>query len=434
MPLTEKNNSPTGPLRDSGLNNLELLIQLRWAAVLGQVMAIEVVHYGFGITIPLPQMLLVLALLVAFNLLSWMRLHIGREVSNTELMSALLVDVAVLTAQLYLTGGIANPFASLYLLQVVLGAVLLPAGSAWGLVLVCMACLVGLSQWALPLALDHGSGLSSIYIKGLLVCIGLNAALLVTFVTRIMGNIRRRDARLAAARERASEEEHIVRMGLLASGAAHELGTPLSTLAVILGDWLHLPHFTSDPELLQEVEDMEVQVRRCKAIVSGILLSAGGARSESSEATTVRDFFDGLVAHWQRTRPHHALAFEDRFGSNEPMVADSALKQMVDNLLDNALEASPAAQRLLVERRGAMLILRVSDTGPGFAPQILAQLGKPYQSTKGRHGSGLGLFLVFNVARTLGGKVEVQSSPAGAEVTITLPLSAVSLNEEEDDA
>ncbi len=428
MPLTDSHHQhQSGSLRDTGLNNLELLIQLRWAAVLGQIMAIEVVYYGFQIAIPLRQILTVLALLMAFNALSWMRFRSGREVSSVELLCALLVDVAVLTAQLYLTGGTGNPFASLYLLHVVLGAVLLPPAAAWGLVVVSMACLMGLSQWSLPLALDHGSGLSNVYIKGLLVCIALNAALLVTLVTRIMGNIRRRDKRLAAARERASEEEHIVRMGLLASGAAHELGTPLSTLAVILGDWLHLPHFTSDPELLEEVQDMEMQVRRCKAIVSGILLSAGGARSESSEATTVHDFFEDLVTHWQRTRPAQALSYANLFGANEPMVADSALKQMLDNLLDNALEASPQFQRLEVARDGEMLRLRVSDRGPGFAPQILAQLGKPYQSTKGRHGSGLGLFLVFNVARTLGGKVGVQSKPEGAEVTITLPLSAVSL-------
>jgi len=429
MPLIDSQHQ-AGSLRDPGLNNLELLIQLRWAAVLGQIMAIGVVYYGFRIDIPLAQVLTVLALLAAFNGLSWLRFRSGREVSSAELLSALLVDVAVLTAQLYLTGGTGNPFASLYLLHVVLGAVLLPPAAAWGLVVVSMACLMGLSQWSLPLALDHGRGLSNVYIKGLLVCIALNAALLVTLVTRIMGNIRRRDKRLAAARERASEEEHIVRMGLLASGAAHELGTPLSTLAVILGDWLHLPHFTSDPELLEEVSDMEIQVRRCKAIVSGILLSAGGARSESSEATTVHDFFEDLVAHWQRTRPAHALRYDNRFGANEPMVADSALKQMIDNLLDNALEASPQHQHLEVARDGAMLSLRVSDHGSGFAPQILAQLGKPYQSTKGRPGSGLGLFLVFNVARTLGGKVEVQNAHAGAEVTITLPLSAVSLNDD----
>jgi len=413
----------------TGLPNLELLIQLRWAAVLGQLMTIEVVHFGLGIAIPLSQMLSVVGLLAVFNGLSELRRRNGREVSNGELFAALLVDVAALTAQLYFSGGTTNPFVSIYLLQVVLGAVLLDAWAAWALALTSVLCLLALSQLAQPLPISHAQGLASVYVAGMVLCFALSAVLLVALVTRIMANIKRRDARVAQLRERAAEEEHIVRMGLLASGAAHELGTPLSTLAVILGDWLHLPHFTSDPELLQEVSDMEVQVRRCKAIVSGILLSAGGARSESSEATTVRDFFDELVAHWQRTRPHHALAYDNRFDDDEPMAADSALKQMIDNVLDNALEASPRFQQLTVERQGDALLLTVSDRGPGFAPQILAQLGKPYQSTKGRPGSGLGLFLVFNVARTLGGEVRAQNGVSGAAVTITLPLSAVTLDE-----
>src|SRR4029077_14698827 len=100
------------------------------------------------------------------------------------------------------------------------------------------------------------------YIQGLLLCFALNAALLVIFITRINRNLRARDARLADLRERASEEEHIVRMGLLASGAAHELGTPLSTLSVILGDWRRMPAIAADPQMLEEIEEMQAQVQR----------------------------------------------------------------------------------------------------------------------------------------------------------------------------
>ena len=108
-----------------------------------------------------------------------------------------------------------------------------------------------LALFGRPLALppDHDRGLPSLYIQGMLICFVLNAALLVIFITRISRNLRARDARLADLRQRAAEEEHIVRMGLLASGAAHELGTPLATLAVILGDWRRMPPFAADPEL-----------------------------------------------------------------------------------------------------------------------------------------------------------------------------------------
>jgi two-component system sensor histidine kinase RegB len=419
----------------TGLQNLEQLIQLRWIAVFGQLVTIGFVHYGFGIRLPLWQMTVVLACLVVFNLLSLQRWRTGRNVSNGELFFALLVDVGMLTAQLYLSGGTTNPFVFLYLLQVILAAVLLEAWSSATMALVTTLCLAGLALFSvpLPLPLDHDRGLESPYIQGLVACFTLDAALLLVFITRINRNLRTRDARLADLRQRAAEEEHIVRMGLLASGAAHELGTPLATLSVILGDWRRMPEFTANPELLQEVGEMQIQLQRCKAIVSGILLSAGEARGESSAATTVRTFLDDLAREWRKTRPVISFDYANNFGQDVSMVSDSALKQTLCNVLDNALEASPSRVELEARRDGDALVLAVTDRGPGFAAHMLAQFGKPYQSSKGRPGGGLGLFLVVNVIRTLGGVVTAANRPeGGAVVTLRLPLSAITLEDDLD--
>jgi two-component system, sensor histidine kinase RegB len=200
---------------------------------------------------------------------------------------------------------------------------------------------------------------------------------------------------------------------------------------VILGDWRRMPAFKADAELLQEVGVMQAQVQRCKAIVSGILLSAGEARGEASVRTTVRTFLDNLVEGWRATRPSTQLHYDNRFGQDVPMVSDAALQQMICNVLDNALEASPNGLGLEVSRDDDTLTLTVTDHGPGFAPAMLAQFGKPYQSSKGRPGGGLGLFLVVNVARTVGGTVTAANRPeGGAEVTIALPLAAITLEEE----
>ena len=290
---------------------MQQLIQLRWIAVVGQIATILVVHFGFGIHLPLDQMLAVLACLAAFNAASQLRWRIHRDVTNTELFVALLVDVAMLTAQLYLSGGATNPFVFLYLLQVILGAVLLEPWSTLddgrhhdGLLRRTGAVLSA----ARAAAVDHGQGLFSPYVLGMLVCFALIAALLVVFITRISRNLRGRDARLADLRQRAAEEEHIVRMGLLASGAAHELGTPLATLAVILGDWrrtaaLHLRPRTArrgqrdagPGPALQDDPDRHPAVGR------------RGARRESSVETTVSTFLDDLVEEWRdharRARP-----------------------------------------------------------------------------------------------------------------------------------
>jgi len=417
-----------------GLKNMQQLIELRWIAVVGQLATIAAVRFSLGIALPVDAMLAVLVGLVAFNIASLLRCRYRREVSNTELFVALLVDVAMLTAMLYLSGGATNPFVFLYLLQVILGAVLLKPWSTWTMVAVTCACFAGLALLSRPLALplDHDRGLASPYIQGMLICFALNAALLAVFIKRITRNLRARDARLADLRQRAAEEEHIVRMGLLASGAAHELGTPLATLSVILGDWRHMPAFTRDPELLQEVGEMQAQLARCKSIVSGILLSAGEARGESSAKTTVSTFLNDLVDEWRATRPAVAFVFENRFGDDLSMVSDSAVKQMICNVLDNALEASPRWIRFDAARdadaNADVLTLTVTDAGPGFPPGMLAQFGKPYQSSKGRPGGGLGLFLVVNVARTLGGSVAARNRPeGGASVTVTLPLASITL-------
>ncbi|MDB5877335.1 MAG: histidine kinase, partial [Variovorax sp.] len=320
----------------TGLDNLQQLIQLRWIAVVGQIVTIEVVHYGFQIRLPLDQMLAIIGCLVLFNLLSLWRWRTGREVTNTELFVTLLVDVGMLTAQLYLSGGVTNPFVYLFLLQVILSAVLLESWSSTVMVVVTTTCLAVLALFSRPLSLplDHARGLASPYIQGMVVCFALNAALQLIFITRINGNLRARDARLAGLRQRAAEEEHIVRMGLLASGAAHELGTPLATLSVILGDWRRMPEFSANPDLLQEVGEMQVQLQRCKSIVSGILLSAGEARGESSAATTVVTFLDELAAEWRATRQVLSFNYTNHFGEDLPMVSDSAIKQTVCNVLD----------------------------------------------------------------------------------------------------
>jgi two-component system, sensor histidine kinase RegB len=417
----------------TGLENMRQLIQLRWIAVIGQIVTIAVVNFAFGIHLPLQQMCIVLVCLVAFNIGSLLRWRAHREVTNGELFLALLVDVATLTAQLYLSGGATNPFSFLYLLQVILGAVLLNAGSVWTMVGITALCFIGLTLFNEPLALspDYYGGP---YIEGALICFALNASLLVTFITRINRNLRARDARLADLRERAAEEEHIVRMGLLASGAAHELGSPLSTVSVILGDWRRMSTIAADPQMLEEIDEMEAQVKRCKTIVSGILLSAGEARGESPVATTLRTFLDGLVEEWRRTRPVVRFSYENRFGHDLPIVSDSAIKQMIHNVLDNALEASPDWVGLTVAHEGDALKLTITDEGPGFSLEMLAQLGKPYQSSKGRPGGGLGLFLVSNVARTLHGSVSAHNrSERGAIVTLTLPLESIILEKSKTD-
>ena len=417
-----------------GRNNLLQLVQLRWLAVGGQLATILGVQFGLGAQLPLAEMLALVAALSLFNLATWLRCRTAAgEIANGELFTGLLVDVVLLTALLYYSGGIANPFIFLYLLQIAVGAVLLKPRYIWAVVVLTTACFVWLARWNRPLILPElvGPTLSLHYMGGLMVCFVLNAALLVIFIHRISTNLRQRDARLANLRQRAAEEEHIVRMGLLASGAAHELGTPLATLSVILGDWSHSAPLASDAVLLDEIKTMQLQLQRCKTIVSGILMSAGEARRETTVSTTLHAFLDQLVDEWRSTRPLQVLDYERTGLPDRPIISDSALKQMIGNVLDNAVDAAPYAPlQLHVASAGQWLTLGVRDAGPGFSAEMLANFAKPYYSTKGRPGSGLGLFLSVNVARTLGGTIKATNrAGGGAEVVVRLPLASLTLRE-----
>lgn len=426
--------TPTNYSGVIGRQNAMHLIQLRWIAVAGQLTTIAVVNFLFDIPIPTPLMLGILIFLIAFNIANSLRWHESVSVGKNELFLALLVDVATFTAQLYLSGGTQNPFAFLYLLQIILSAVLLDVVSTWFIIIITSACLGALSLYSVPLVLPHDKiGQSSLYAQGMVICFILNAALLTIFVTRISRNLRTGEAQLADLRQQTTEEDHIVRMGLLASGAAHELGTPLATLSVILGDWQRMPAFSGDPEIRQEMQEMQAQLKRCKSIISGILLSAGEVRSESSAKTTIRTFIEDLASEWGESRPLADLIVENRIVDDIPIAFNTALKQTIWNLLENAIEASPDWIKLEASCAGGQLTLLVADHGPGFSKSMLEKFGKPYQSSKSQPGHGLGLFFVVNVARKLGGAVTASNAQPGpgALVRLTMPLEAIRLESQQ---
>jgi two-component system sensor histidine kinase RegB len=421
----------------ANLRNMLLLVQLRWVAVFGQLVTISAVAWGLGVSLPLPWLLVAPLVLTLINLSSLPILHSGRAPTDRQLFLALLVDVAALTLQLSLSGGVTNPFAPLFLLQVVLGAILLAPAYAWALIAITSLCTAGLNFVYRPLDLAHfrQDALFTLYLQGSLVCFVLMAVLLLLFVTRINQNLKARDAYLADLRQQAAEQVHIVRMGLLASGAAHELGTPLASLAVILSDWRRVPIFALDADLAADMGVMQAEVERCKAIVTGILMSAGEARGEATMRTTLRTFLAEVVDSARATHDQVAVDLTDLAGQDPEIISDTALRQVFATLFDNAVEAGARHVQLRPAIARGVLGISVADDGRGFPPEILERLGQPYQSTKGQPGAGLGLFLLVNTLRALGGTVRAANRVGGgAEVHLCLPLSALALSEVNRDA
>ncbi|WP_226015853.1 ATP-binding protein [Novosphingobium sp. FKTRR1] len=411
--------------------NMVLLVQLRWMAVVGQLLTIWIAARFMGIGLPLAQLVSVPVLLAIVNLSTQV---MGRErqgYTYVELLGALMLDVLALTWQLHFSGGVTNPFTFLFLLQIVIGAILLPPDWSWIVAAIAVLCVVLLSFDYQPLALPpvHAGAPLDLYLTGSFVCFLLIAVLLVFFVIRIDRNRRQSDTALAKLRQQAAEEDHIVRMGLLASGAAHELGTPLSTMSVLVRDWLRHPAIAADTDMAAELADMETELQRCKSIVSGILLSAGEARGENPTITRLDTFVRDIAREWA-ARSNGAVALRNRIDSDLSIVSDPALRQVIGNVVDNALEVSPAEVWIEASLADSELVIEVTDRGPGFTAEMLDTFGRPYASTKGRPGGGLGLFLVVNVLRKLGGRVTVANRPhGGALVRLTIPLAALAVPE-----
>jgi two-component system sensor histidine kinase RegB len=415
----------------AGDRNALVLTHLRWVAVAGQLVTIVAVELLLHVRLPLTPMFGILAGLALLNVAALVFLANGGTVTNLGLFVALLIDFLALTAQLYLSGGATNPFAPIGLLQIVIGAVLLEAWSSWVLVSLHSAAFGLLALFHRPLLLPPGyaSNFSPVQIFASWLNFILVAVLLVFFVTRINRNLRRRDASLAELRQQAAEETHIVRMGLLASGAAHELGTPLSLLSVILSDWRRTPALAGDTE---EIDEMQAAVARCKDIVGGILYASGEARGEGLQRTTLRRFLSDVVAVWSEQRPG-LLAFDDRLERDPVVVVDRTIAQIVTNVLDNAAEAGASRVDMLAEISDGLVTVQVTDDGIGFEPRMLETIGQPYRSSKDRRGAGLGLFLTVNVLRKLGGSVSVRNNPEkGAVVTLSVPLAALTPDHADD--
>ncbi len=423
--------------------NLRILVTLRGAAFCAQAVAILVASYGFSIVLPVTAMFGVAAILVAFNLYSLYRLRSAAQVRVGDLFIGLVADIGVLTAQLAFSGGTANPFVSFYMLPVIIGAVMLSARYAWaiyGLTLLGY-CVLAVMSFNAPMPKMPGmempgmamTGLVdrfNLHMHGMMLGYALSAGLLVFVITRIRANLQARDAELIAVRTQALQEDHIVRLGLLAAGAAHELGTPLTTLSVILNDLRDLPLPRRKADLLGDVDTMQNQVDRCKAIVSGILASTGQTRGEGGESRSLPAFIEGLSALWRASHPSAELSVTAAL-DDIPILADRVIEQAVLNLLDNAYEASQRRGSgfvgLAAVTKDDTLILDIEDRGDGFDAEVMTRIGLPYATTKMGDGRGLGLFLAGNTLRVLGGRLDIQNRDDGARVRLTLPLAAIRL-------
>jgi len=402
---------------------LRRLFVLRLYAITGQTLAITGVNFGLDIRLPLLPMLMVVVLLALLNLATWVRLAQPWPVTAMEFFAQLLVDVTALTVLLFYSGGSTNPFVSLYLLPIIIAAITLPVLYAWVLAAICVAAYSFLMFFYLPLDMPHGAAAFALHVAGMWLNFIASAVLITFFIGRMAASIRSRERELAEARETGLRNEQIVALGCLAAGAAHELSTPLATMAVVAGE-LQYEH-GGDPALAANLHILRNQVAACKAILTRLTATGGAGRAEDARLLAVDVYLDELVAQWQLMRP--AIGLQTRWEGIRPapnILAEATLGQALLSLFNNAADAAPFAVALEARWDSQELTLDILDRGQGFNQEAAARAGEIFFTTKqGQGGVGLGLFLANATIERLDGSVRMlPRGGGGAHIVVCLPL------------
>lgn len=418
---------PNQTLRLTPLGTLRALLALRVVAVLAQLAVLALAVERFHFPLPLPPMLAGVAVLALLAVgLGW-RLRRPWPVTELEVWLHLLLDVALLAWLLYWAGGSSNPFASAFLVPIALAAAALRPGYSLGLTAVCLTLYTLLLRFHLPLPrVHHGPGSEfALHVLGMWLNFLLSAGLICGLVMVLALSLRRRDTLIARAREDALRGEHILAVGTLAAGAAHELSTPLATIDLLAAE---LAEAVADrPEVAADLALLRQQVGQCKASLSTLLAAAGQTRLDQARPVDASAWLAEILEPWQLLRPEIRLSRDLERSAGARLRPDSGLAQALIALLNNAADASRARGRAEVEAAAAVddgrLRLELRDYGPGIAPEALARAGRAVFTSK-TGGHGLGLLLSNASVERLGGQLSLHPAAGGGTRTrLLLPLA-----------
>ncbi len=409
----------------SSLINLRRILILRSMVILGWAVAVGVAHFLLRAGIPLLPLLAVIALWLVCNGHGWRRLGQCREVTEGEFLFQVLLDVVMLSALLFLTGGATNPFTLLLLLPLTVAAAVLPPKYSWLVAGITVLCYSVLLLFYIPFHLVKGGQDGfGIHVVGMWGGFVLSALLIAAFVVKMGATLRERDRILAAAREQALRDERVVALGALAAGAAHELATPLGTIAMLARELEE--ECAGDDVAREHLSMLQSQVARCKQTLAGLSASAGQSRAEAGYQLALDRYLQQVVEQWRAMRPTAQISHHWQGPQPAPLiVAEQTLSQALISILNNAADASPGTVEMAAAWDAQCLSLDVCDRGSGMAPAVTAAVGRVPFTTKGEgEGLGLGLYLAYGVISRLGGEVRLYNrSGGGACVHVELPLA-----------
>ncbi len=396
---------------------LDTLVRLRWLAVIGQAAAVAGVHFGLRFPLPFALCFLVIAASVWVNLILRVQYPASHRLSDNAATVLLAFDILQLAALLYLTGGLENPFAMLFLAPVLISATALTPERTLGLGLLAVgsATVLVLAHKPLPWFPGQGFKLPFLYVTGIWTAILLGAAFIGIYAWRVAEEARQLAQALAATELVLAREQHLSQLDGLAAAAAHELGTPLATIALVVKELNH--SMTQDGPVAEDLRLLQEQVERCRTILTKLTSMGEDDQAGFLETISLSHLVEEIV------EPQRAVGFDVRVVTNGegPELRGHRNPGVIyglSNILDNATDFAESQVTIEACWSPHEVFIEVRDDGPGYAPDILLRVGEPYVTTRSaaersedsEEGGGLGLGLF--IAKTL-----VERS--GAELTLT---------------
>lgn len=404
-----------------------LILNIRWLALAGQLVALLLTYFVLEFDIPIGGALFVLGLGVAMNVWQSRRtIIIGDQPDQSFL--ALIFDVLQLTALLFFTGGLLNPFVVLLLAPVVVSAAILRRRETLVLIALVACCVSFVALFNYPLPWDASNiRQSGLYLVGLWLSMVLSVTFIGIYAWWLSSRARRLDEALGESRLVLAKEQQAVALGTLATAAAHRLGSPLNTITVIVHEMMR--DFDKEDSHYEDVMLLRSEAERCRLILAE-LDDYGQAESMDVENTVPLSV---LIDEITATRMDiGALSVEIGLDprSAVPMPAVRRRPEIIhalEDLLKNAVEFAHTHVDVTIRCSISEVTITISDDGPGFAGSVLLRVGAPWNTSrqgKSAH-RGLGIFIASTLIESLGGSILYNNGAGGGgEVTVLLPMEA----------
>ena len=401
------------------------LIKIRWIAIFGQFLAIFFVSYIFKIQIPFFETLSIILLSVAVNFYSYFEERKNKSISNIKSFYYLLFDTLQLGFLLFLTGGIVNPFSILIVAPVITSASYLPALMTVILSIISIVIIIILNFYFIPLNLGTGFYLPEIYSFGLVTSLIITVIFIAIYAYLFANSSRKMSNALSISKLQILNQKKITEVGSLSAAAAHELGTPLNTIFLIINDLLKEKKLMDDKNIAKDVLLLKSQAERCKEILQRFSKNPLKLKDKFLEKVKITDL---IKINFEKFNKDKKLNIKNTLLNEEAeIIYRDEIMYSLGNIVQNAISYSKQKITAEVHYLKTSVKIIITDDGNGYSKEIIDRLGEPYV-TNNKQGMGLGIFIAKNLIENMGGNLKLYNSKENnAVVEITFDNSILDI-------